>query len=423
MKNIDSKTHLRGESIYVDDIPLIEGTLFGFVFDSPIAHGKIKSLDFQDGLSSPGVIDILTKDDIAGENQIGGIIPDEPLFADGEVHFLGQPIAFIVAESELLAREAASKIKIELESLPVITDPREAYKKGQLIFPGRTFQLGDVDKAWDNCEHVFEGEAETGGQEQLYIETQGAYAYPTENGGLKIHSSTQGPTAVHRTAARVIGLPMHKIEVNVTRLGGGFGGKEDQATPWAVMAALAAHKLQRPVKYILHRLDDMRMTGKRHPYSSDFKIGLDKDYKIKAYEVTFYQNGGAAADLSPAVMERTLFHATNSYYVPNVKANAYSCKTNLPPNTAFRGFGGPQGMFVIEAAMAKAAEELGVDASVIQKTNLLQEQDEFPYGQKAENCEAINCWDKTEQLYEIKKLREEIKSFNQENKQFKKGIS
>jgi len=167
----------------------------------------------------------------------------------------------------------------------------------------------------------------------------------------------------------------------------------------------------------------MRMTGKRHPYSSDFKIGLDKDYKIKAYEVTFYQNGGAAADLSPAVMERTLFHATNSYYVPNVKANAYSCKTNLPPNTAFRGFGGPQGMFVIEAAMAKAAEELGVDASVIQKTNLLQEQDEFPYGQKAENCEAVNCWDETEQRYEIQKLRDEIKTFNQNNKQFKKGLS
>jgi xanthine dehydrogenase large subunit len=173
------------------------------------------------------------------------------------------------------------------------------------------------------------------------------------------------------------------------------------------MCALATFHLKKPVKYSLHRMEDMRMTGKRHPYSSDFKIGLDKDLKIVAYEATLYQNAGAAADLSPAVMERTLFHCTSSYFVPNVKATAYSCRTHLPPNTAFRGFGGPQGMFVIEAAIARAAESLNVDASVIQQKNLLQTGDEFPYGQKAVS-EANECWNKAVELYDLENDPEEM---------------
>jgi xanthine dehydrogenase large subunit len=193
--------------------------------------------------------------------------------------------------------------------------------------------------------------------------------------------------------ATVLGIPMHRLEIDVIRLGGGFGGKEDQATSWAIFCALATYHLKRPVKYCLNRMEDMRMTGKRNPYSSDFKIGLDSDMKIIAYEAQFYQNAGAAADLSPAVLERTLFHCTNTYFVPNVTATAYSCRTNLPPNTAFRGFGGPQGMFVIESAIAKAAEELGIPASVIQQKNLLKTGDEFPYGQKAES-EAIPVGEK-----------------------------
>src|ERR1700712_2990369 len=163
---------------------------------------------------------------------------------------------------------------------------------------------------------------------------------------------------------------MHQVEVDVIRLGGGFGGKEDQANAWAALCAVAAFDLKKPVKYALHRMEDMVMTGKRHPYSTDYKIGLDENLKIIAYEATFYQNAGAAADLSPAVMERTLFHSTNSYFIPNVKSKAYSCRTHLPPNTAFRGFGGPQGMFVIEAAITHAAERLGVSVSMIQKINL-----------------------------------------------------
>jgi xanthine dehydrogenase large subunit len=423
IKNIDSYTHVRGESIYVDDVNVREGTLFGVVFDSPKAHGKIKSIDYSKAEKLDGVARIFTYKDILGENQIGGIIPDEPLFAESEVHFWGQPIALIVTESEFIARQARRLITIEIEELPVITTCKEAKEKGSFINAPRSFSLGNTDDAFKNCDYIFEDETFSNGQEQLYLETQGAYAEPLENGNIKITSSTQGPTAVQKTTANVLGIAMHKIEVDVTRLGGGFGGKEDQATPWAVMAALATYHLNLSVKLILNRHDDLRMTGKRHPYESTFKIGLSKDLKILAYEVEFLQNSGAAADLSPAIAERTLFHATNSYYIENVKTTVHSCKTNLPPNTAFRGFGGPQGMFVIESAIAKAASEIGVSAQKIQEANLLKENDEFSYGQIATQVEAQNSWQSAKSNFNFETLKKEIEDFNSTNSAFKKGIA
>ena len=422
MKNIDSYTHTRGESIYLDDIPLTAGTLFGAVFGSPSAHGKIINLDLSEAEKTEGVVRIFTYKDIPGENQIGGIVPDETLLAEEEVHFNGMPVAFVVATSVEIAQAAVKKIKIKIEPLKIITNPRIAKENNSLLVPPRTFKMGDTAEAFTNCTHVFDGIAETNGQEHLYIETQGAYALPSEHDAIKVYSSTQGPTAVQRHMAKVLGIPMHRLEIEVTRLGGGFGGKEDQATCWAIFCALAVYHLKKPVKYCLHRMEDMRMTGKRNPYTSDFKIGLNKDLKIIAYEASFYQNAGAAADLSPSVLERTLFHCTNSYFIPNVTATAYSCRTNLPPNTAFRGFGGPQGMFVIEAAIAKAAEELGVAASEIQQKNLLQTGDEFPYGQKAVS-EATACWEKAKSLYDIDKIKNKVAIFNASNTLYKKAIS
>ena len=423
MKSIDAIGHVRGTSIFVDDIPVRAGTLYAVVFGSSCAHARIVDLDISEAEKAAGVVKIITHEDIPGENQIGGIFPDEPLLAEDEIHFWGMPVAIVIAESEFLARNARNKIQLEVEQLPVITDPRVAKEAGALIHPPRTFKIGNTSSAFTECTHIFEGRADSNGQEHLYIETQGAYAYPKENGHIHISSSTQGPTQVQKAAARVLGVPMHKVEVDVTRLGGGFGGKEDQATSFAVMSALASQLLNRPVKYIAHRMDDMKMTGKRHPYSSDYKIGLSEDLKIMAYEVTFHQNAGAAADLSPAVLERTLFHATNSYFIPNVTATAYCCRTHLPPNTAFRGFGGPQGMFVIEAALQKAALELGVDKRKIQKRNLLENGNEFPYGQIVENCEAKNAWNNCLAKYNIDNLEEDIAIFNSENKYHKKGLS
>ena len=268
--------------------------------------------------------------------------------------------------------------------------------------PPRRLKLGNTKKVFKNCDYVFSGKAESGGQEHVYLEPQGAYAVPQGNGSIKIHSSTQGPTAVQRTIARVLGCSMNKIEVDVNRIGGGFGGKEDQASVWGAMVGLAAHILQKPVKYILERKEDLQMTGKRHPYISEYKIGLNEDFKIVAFEATYYQNGGAAADLSPAVLGRTLFHATNSYFIPNVQVTAYSCRTNIPPNTAFRGFGGPQGMFVIESAIHHAARKIGITPEIIQGKNLLFDNAEFPYGQKAEDSEAQNCWLQAKNKYRFK---------------------
>ncbi len=422
MKNIDSISHVRGESVYLDDIPLVQGTLYACVFDSPVAHGKLKSANTGEAELSEGVVRVITAKDIIGENQIGGIIPDEPLLADGEVHFQGMPIAIVLAESEELARKAAKKITVDIEPLEVVTDPRVAAARGDLIVPPKMFKLGDSDAAFKACEHVFEGRADMNGQEHLYIETQGAYVLPTENDGMKVFSSTQGPTVVQRTVCRVTGLSMKDVEVDVQRLGGGFGGKEDQANAWAAVCAVGSQLTKRPVKYALHRMEDMRMTGKRHPYSAEYKIGLDKDLKICAYEVTFYQNAGASADLSPPVLERTLFHCTNSYFIPNVSATAYSCRTNLPPNTAFRGFGGPQGMFVIESAIAHASEKLGVSAAEIQRANLIDNGDEFPYGQIAES-DAMSTWDQGDSKYNYAQLQNEAGEYNASSKYLKKGVA
>ncbi|HOY08306.1 MAG TPA: molybdopterin-dependent oxidoreductase, partial [Saprospiraceae bacterium] len=421
--NIESAAHVTGRSIYVDDIPVMEGTLWVKVLDARIAHGRITRLDVREAEQMEGVVKIFTHHDIPGENQVGGIIPDEPLLATEEVHFQGQPIALVAAETEEQAEAALQKIVLEIEPLPVITDPREAFRQGKLLSGSRTFSKGNTAAAFSGCAHVFEGKVESGGQEHLYLETQGAYAVPTEHDSVRIYSSTQGPTAVQRTVARVLGVGMNRVEVDVARLGGGFGGKEDQASTWGAFAALVAYVLKRPAKCIPHRMEDMRMTGKRNPYSSDFKIGLDADLNIIAYEATFFQNGGAAADLSPAILERTLFHAANSYAIPHVHVTAHSCKTNLPPNTAFRGFGGPQGKFVIEAAIDCSAKNLGVAAAVIQRKNLLADGYEFHYGQIAAGSEAQNCWTKLEQKRPFKAVLAEIEAFNATHPRLKKGAA
>ena len=422
MRSIDIHDHVKGRSIYLDDIPLIQGTLFARVFTSNVAHGRIIKLDISKARDLEGVHKVLISSDITGINQIGGIIDDEPLMAENIVDFIGMPIALVLADSESIARKACKLIDCKIEAFEEITDPRIAYEKGALIIPSKKFILGDTESTWSSCSHIFEGKADINGQEHLYIETQGAYAQPVEGGKIKVYSSTQGPTAVQRAVAKVTGMEMHSIEVDVTRIGGGFGGKEDQANAWAALCALGTHITGRPVKYSLSREEDIYMTGKRHPYSADFKIGFDNKLKILAYEVTFFQNAGAAADLSPAVLERTLFHCTNAYFIPNVIAIAHCCKTNLPPNTAFRGFGGPQGMFVIECAITVAANKLKCKASDIQKANLITTGDVFPYGQLAES-EAETSWQQFEDRFDLKKMQQDVDQFNKENTHLKKGLA
>jgi xanthine dehydrogenase large subunit len=423
MINIDSYDHVTGKSVYLDDIPILKGTLYAAVFPSPVAHGRITGMNLAAALALPGVERIVSWKDIPGNNQIGGIIEDEPLLAEKDVSYCGQPVLLVIASDKKSARKACKLISIEIEEEEAVTDPRIAREKGMLLIPPRTFRTGDVERNWSNCKYIFEGRTETGGQEHMYLETQGAYAFPVNSTGLQVFSSTQGPALVQKTIAKVLGISMNRIKLEVGRLGGAFGGKEDQATGFAVMAALCSFLTGKPVKLVPERSEDIMMTGKRHPYSSDFRIGLSEDFRIIAYKATLYQNGGAAADLSPAIMERTLFHSTNAYFIPNSEITVFSCRTNLPPNTAFRGFGAPQGIFVIESAIAMAAEKLNVPAGVIQQRNLLRENDRFQYGQVAADANIGRCWATACKLYDIQNIEREIVQFNNNNSLLRKGMA
>jgi len=423
MKQQDGELHARGQAIFVDDLVLTADTLHVFPVVSDIAHARIKACDYSQALAISGVKAVLTAKDIKGRNQIGNVATDEVLLAETEVCYLGQPIALIVAETAELARQASELCQIDYEKLDAVFDARTANKLNQHIAPPRCFSTGDVTSSWQQCDYVVEGQAECGAQEHAYLETQVAIAYPLENLQLKIISATQSPGMVQRITAQVLGCAMHLIEVEVLRLGGAFGGKEEQATGWAVMAALAAQYTQHPVKLHLNREEDFCFTGKRHPYSADFKIGLNNDGKILAYQVYFYQNAGAFADLSLAILERTLFHAGNAYFIPNFHATAVSCRTNLPPNTAFRGFGAPQAMFVLEAAIYKVAQTMGVDPAIIQQHNLLQNNDHFPYGMSSKNSTLVACKETLEKEYTISLLQQQIDSFNASHTLEKKALA
>ena len=423
MRADDRHLHVRGESVFVDDLPAPAGCLEAAVLGSPVAHGRITRLDVAAALGAEGVAAVLTAADIPGQNQTGTIVLDEPALADGDVHCVGQAVAVVLATSVDLARRARALIELVIEPLPAVLDPREAAALGHHITPPRTFACGDLDAAWKDCAHIVSGRADSGGQEHFYLETQAALAVPGEDGTLQVHSATQAPTAVQKVIARVLGVPMHAVEVDVRRLGGAFGGKEEQATPWAVHAALGAHLTGKPVRLVLDRADDMVMTGKRHPYSSDYKLGLDAEGRLLAWDVTYYQNAGATADLSTAILERTLFHSTGSYVIPHVRATAHCCRTNLFPFTAFRGFGGPQAMFVLETALAHAARETGLPVRELQRLNLLDEGSNFPYGQAAADCRARRCWDEADRAFGFAGLAAAAAAHNAADERFKRGVA
>ena len=419
----DNALHAQGASTFTDDIPMPEGTLHAFPVVSTVAHGRILSINFDAALAYPGVVHILSASDIPGLNNIGNIEAEEVLLADAVVLYQGQAIALVIAETATIARQAGDLVNIEYQELPAVFDARTAHAQDLHIAPPRIFSLGDTDKAWPNCDVIVAGSTSSGAQEHVYLETQTALAIPLENNGLKLFSATQSPGLVQRACARMLNCPMHRIEVDVLRIGGGFGGKEEQATLWAALVALAAFLLKKPVKIKLNRDEDMRLTGKRHPYDTDFKIGLDQTGKILAYQVEFFQNAGAVADLSLAILERTLFHTGNSYYLPNVRATAHSCRTNLPPNTAFRGFGGPQAMFVMESAIFKAAQVMNLDPAVIQQKNLLTEGDYFPYGMQAQQCQAQASWQMLQTRYAVQERQQTIYAYNARHALSKKALA
>jgi xanthine dehydrogenase large subunit len=413
---------VRAAARFTADLPLPSGGLEAIVAVSPHAHATFTHLDTAAAAGQPGVRAVLTAADIPGINQISTMAHDEALLAGGEVHCVGEPVALVIAESADAAWRAAQLVTADWVELPAILDAREAFDAGQVLAPPRTFASGDVDAAWAGCTTVVAGRVDLGAQEHAYLETQSALAIPRDDGGLLVHSATQSPSTTQRAVASVTGLPMNHVEVQVARLGGGFGGKEEQATAWAALAALGAVVTGQPVRVAPDRRDDMRITGKRHPYSADFRLGLDAQGRFVAYEATLLQGAGCTTDLSPAILERSLFHATNAYAIPNVRITAASCRTNLPSNTAFRGFGAPQAIAVLESAIRAAARQLGVPAMALQERNLVSEGDVTYYGMPLTQVRARECWAELVARHDPAGLAARAQAFNAAHPLLRRGV-
>jgi len=422
VKNTDMIMHVQGTSQFVDDIPTPEGCLHAALYTSAVAHGRIRSLDIARAAAAPGVVAVFTHRDVPGVNQVGHVLKDQPLLAVDEVHYIGQPIALVVADSRRAAQRAVGLVAADIEPLEAVFDPREAACRGLVHGQKRTMERGDVDSAWARCVHVAQGTLASGGQEHFYFETQRALAIPGEHDTIKVCASVQSPGTFHHHVAEVLGIPQHKVELEIRRLGGGFGGKESTAV-WAVAPALAAFLLRRPVKLVLGRNEDIATTGKRHAYQYDYRIGVDAAGSILAYEACLYQHAGACADISLAVLGRSLLHTSGSYSIPNLRVSAVSCRTNLPPNNAFRGFGVPQGTFAIEAALAHVSEVMGVAPARLQRLNLLQSGDSLPYGVVLEKPTAIRCWEELDRQVDIEARHAEVAAFNQQHEEVKRGLA
>jgi len=417
--------HASGEALYVDDLPHPPGMLVGLVLASPHAHAKILRLDAAQARSLPGVHGIFTARDVPGENQVGPVVHDEPLFATDEVHTVGQSVALIVAETYAACRAAAKRIEVEYQPLPALLDIPSAIAAGSWHGTPHVIARGDVEAELAKAPVRITGEIANGGQDHFYLETQASLAIPGENGALHVHSSTQHPSEVQATIAHVLKLGRHQVVVEVPRIGGGFGGKETQAAPYACMAALAASKLGRPVKVWLNRDQDMAQTGKRHPFWSRFDAGLDSDGKLLALKADLFANGGWSMDLSFSILDRALFHLDNAYFIPALRFDGKVCRTNLPSNTAFRGFGGPQGMLVLEEVLSRAAERLGLDPAEVRARNFYgaAPRNLAPYGQEIRDERMTRIHAELMASSDYTQRRAEIEQFNQRSPHIKRGIA
>ncbi len=420
-----AQKHVTGQSVYVNDIEISSYQLVGKVVYSPIACGKINSLDIEQAKKVPGIKAIITAKDIPGENQMGPVVHDEPCLAENEVHFIGQAICLIAAENEVAAHEAEKLIKIDFEALPAILSLQEAIEKENLLCPPRKIECGNVDEAFSTSAHVLRGTLSTGAQEHWYLETQTALAVPGEEKEMKVYASTQNPAETQAIVAEVLGIQKNEVEVEVRRMGGGFGGKETQGNHVAAWTALLANATKFPVCMHLFRDDDQKITGKRHRFLSNYKIGFNDDGKITAYSVELNSDAGAATDLSRAILERAMLHAENAYYIPNARIIGKAYKTNLPSNTAFRGFGGPQGIAVIENAIDRIARYLQKDATQIRKVNFygLENENVSPYGEQIINNRLHLIYEQLLASAYYQERREAIAKFNTENEFYKKGLS
>ncbi len=417
--------HVSGKSVYINDMNAPSGMLHGKVVYSPYAHAQILSFNLEKARQLKGVHAILSYKDIPGANQMGPVFHDEPCLAENTVNFIGQAVFIIAAESKEIAAKAEKLIEIEYKPLTPITTIEEAIANNQLLSVPRIINRGNADEAMQKAKHVLKGTLKTGAQEHWYLETQTSLCIPDELNEMMVYSSTQNPNETQAIVAEVLGIPRNEVVVEIRRMGGGFGGKETQGNHTAAWAALLANYTKRPVKIHLFRDDDQVMTGKRHRFISDYEIGFDDEGMITAYKVFLNADAGATADLSMAILERAVLHADGSYFIPNISVIGKAWLTNLPSNCAFRGFGGPQGIAVIENAIDRMARFLKKDAAEIRYKNFygITDRNTTHYEEEVENNRLFTIYEQIIQSSDYHARRKEITTFNANNEFYKRGIA
>ncbi|AHL76528.1 xanthine dehydrogenase [Stutzerimonas stutzeri] len=425
VKHDSAPKHVTGEAVYVDDRLEFPNQLHIYARMSDRAHARIVRIDTAPCYEVPGVAIAITAKDVPGQLDIGAVMPGDPLLADGVVEFVGQPVIAVAADSLETARKAAMAAIIEYEDLEPVIDVVDALRKKHFVLDSHTHKRGDSSGALATAPRRLQGSLHIGGQEHFYLETQVSSVMPTEDGGMIVYTSTQNPTEVQKLVSEVLGVSMNKIVIDMRRMGGGFGGKETQAAGPACMCAVIAHLTGRPTKMRLPRMEDMTMTGKRHPFYVEYDVGFDDDGLLHGIEIDLAGNCGYSPDLSGSIVDRAMFHSDNAYYLGDATINGHRCKTNLASNTAYRGFGGPQGMVAIEEIMDAVARELGKDPLDVRKRNYYgkTERNVTPYYQTVEHNMLEEMTAELEASSEYAKRREEIRAFNAKSPVLKKGLS
>ncbi len=428
--------HVAGEAPYIDDLPELAGTLHAALGLSPVANGRLLSMDLDKIRALPGVVDVITSADIPGPNDCGSIIHDDPILVDtgvggGELRYLGQPVFAVIARTRDQARRAAARAKevLKVESSPPVLTPQQAHALGQYVLPPmhllRESSPGGARAAIAAAPHRLQGSLDVGGQEQFYLEGQISYAIPREDRGMKVLCSTQHPSEMQHLVAHALHLASHQVQVECRRMGGGFGGKESQSAPFACIAAVAAQKLRRPVKLRLDRDDDFMVTGRRHCFWYQYEVGFDDEGRLLGARIDMVSRAGHSADLSGPVMTRALCHFDNAYWLPEVEMHGYSGRTNTQSNTAFRGFGGPQGAIAIEYIMDSVARQLGRDPLAVRRANFygIGSNDVTPYRQKVIDNIIEPLVGELVENSDYARRREAIARFNETSPVLKRGLA
>jgi len=427
-KNIEHESavkHVTGKAIYTDDISEPKNLLHAVIGYSNCSKGVIKKIDYKDVLSSEGVVDIITEKDIEGINDVGPIFKGDKIFTSKNIEYYGQPIFAVIAKTNNLAKKAALKVKIDLKISKPIVSIEEALKKKSFVLKPKHLTRGNIKDGFKKSDNILKGKLYSGGQDHFYLEGQIAMTIPQEDNNFLVYSSTQHPSETQQIIGKVLKQNYNSIHVIVRRIGGGFGGKETQSFLFAAITSIAAKKLSKPVKLRVDRDDDMIMTGKRHDFLFDYEVGFNNSGEILALKIMMASRCGISPDLSGAINDRAIYHIDNAYFLPNIEINSYRCKTNTVSNTAFRGFGGPQGMFCIENIIENIAQKLNREASEIRKINFYKDKikNTTHYGMKITDNVIEDIFNKLIKKSNYKKRKIEIDNFNKKNKVLKKGIA